>query len=148
MDSLLESADGEAAAEAAQANFRLQGDWFVVGMEGEGLKATAEQLRGMGWTIQGTTITATDPNGSTGKMQYKLNLKASPRQFDITALQGKQAGQTDPGIYELKDGRPRICYRAPDNKEGKRPQDFSDANRSGYGMIILEKVETDRRQKD
>jgi hypothetical protein len=63
-------------------------------------------------------------------------------------LQGKQAGQTDPGIYELKDGRLRICYRAPGNKEGKRPQDFSDANRSGYGMIILEKVETDRRQKD
>jgi hypothetical protein len=59
-------------------------------------------------------------------------------------MQGNQAGQTSPGIFELENGRLRICYRDSDNKEGKRPQKFSDANRTGYGMIILEKVETDQ----
>lgn len=119
----------------------LQGDWIVVGIEGGGYKATPQELRGMQWSIRGDTITGTDPDGSSGKMRYKIDPTVSPKRFDITSLQGKLAGQTDPGIYELNGRRLRICYRNPDNQTGDCPKSFADAAPvgSGYGIIVLEK---------
>ncbi len=120
----------------------LQGEWIVVGIEDGGLKATPEELEGMRWSIKGNVITATQP-GAAGRMLYKLNPEARPREIDITSLdEGPLQGQTDPGIYEFKDGRLRICYRDPDNKKGGRPKSFLDAapQGSGYGIIILERA--------
>jgi uncharacterized protein (TIGR03067 family) len=119
----------------------LQGEWVVVGMEDNGYKATPEELQGMRWVIKGDIITATDPDGSTGKTRYKIDPNASPRHFDLTSPEGELKGRTDPGIYELREGRLRICYREPDNSTGERPKAFTDAARvgSGYGIIILEK---------
>lgn len=119
----------------------LQGDWIVVGIEGGGYKATPQELRGMRWSIRSDIITATNPDGSSGKMRYKIDPTVSPKQFDIASLQGKLAGQTDPGIYELKGRRLRICYRDPGNEMGDRPKSFADAAPvgSGYGLIVLEK---------
>ena len=119
----------------------LQGDWVVVEMGDKGYKATPQELQGMRWLIKGDIITATDPDGSTGKMRYKIDPNESPRHFDITSLQGKLKGTTDPGIYELREGQLLICFREPDNSIGKRPKAFTDAARvgSGYGTITLEK---------
>jgi uncharacterized protein (TIGR03067 family) len=119
----------------------LQGDWVVVGMEDGGYKATPQELQDMRWVIKGDIITAIDPDGSTFMMRYKIDPNASPRHFDITSLQGKLKGTTDPGIYALWEGRLLICCRSPDNSIGERPKAFTDAARvgSGYGIINLEK---------
>ena len=71
----------------------LQGDWVVVGMEDKGYKARPQELQGMRWVINGDIITATDPDGSTGKMRYKIDPNVSPGHFDITSLQGKLKGK-------------------------------------------------------
>jgi uncharacterized protein (TIGR03067 family) len=114
---------------------------MVVGMEGGGHKATRDELEGMWWLIEGNAITAVDPDGSSGKMRFKVNPNKSPKQFDVTSLEGKLKGQTDPGIYELKEGRLRVCFRDPGNTKGKRPKAFTDASipKGGYGLIILKK---------
>lgn len=114
-----------------------QGEWIVVGIEAEGRIAKPEELRGMRWSIKGDVITATNPDGSGGRMRYTLNAEKSPKEIDLTALDGNRKGQTDPGIYELKNGRLRVCVGDPH----KRPQALSDAARkdSAYGTITLEK---------
>ncbi len=116
----------------------LEGEWNVVEMEGGGHKATPDEVRGMTWSINGTTITATDPDGSTGKMEFKLNPNASPKEFDVSALGGNTKGGTSLGIYELKNSRLRICF----NDEGRsRPNDFTDAAKRGYSLMTLEKAQ-------
>jgi uncharacterized protein (TIGR03067 family) len=111
----------------------LQGDWVVVGMQDRGNKAEPEDLQGMRWIIKGDIITATNPDGSTGKMRYTIDPNASSRHFDITPLEGELKGKTDPGIYELREGQLRICYRQPDNSTGERPKAFTDADRVKSG---------------
>ena len=118
-----------------------EGEWVVVGMEGGGYKASPEELTGMKWSIQGTKITAFQPI-EIGKMEYKLDPEKTPKAINLTSLNGPLKGHTDPGIYELKDGQLRICYRDPDNTNGARPKTFKAATpaNSGYGIIILRKV--------
>lgn len=136
------AARGEEKASRVEGAKFLQGEWTVVGIEGGGIRAAPEELRGMKWSIRGDLISASQPGGS-GRMRYRIDSEKTPKEFDLTSLdEGPLKGKTDPGIYEFKDGQLRICYRDPDNRTGKRPRDFSEAAPvgSGYGIIVLEKV--------
>ena len=135
------------AAKAAGGDFdrdikALAGEWVVVGLEANGHKATADELKGMRWSVRGTDITATDPNGTSGKMSFKLDPGLSPKAIDLTAVSGgRESGpnpkpETIPGIYELEDGRLRICMR--DTGVGGRPKEFVAG--PGQGLITLERA--------
>ena len=117
----------------------LQGEWVVVGMEDDGIKAPADQLKGMKWVVQDTTITATDPDGSTGRMRFVLNSKTTPKAIDILPQDGRTKGVKQVGIYDLRKGRLQICYREPNAADKDRPKDFAASPNSGFGMILLEK---------
>jgi uncharacterized protein (TIGR03067 family) len=113
----------------------LQGEWIVVGMESEGMKLKPETLQGMKWIITRRIITGTQP-GVTGKMRYAVNPHNRPRDIDITSLDGKLKGKTTLGIYEVKGGQLRVCFRSAGKVE-ERPKAFSDAEAEGSGCLLI-----------
>ena len=56
--------------------------------------------------------------------------------FDVTSLDGPFKGKTEAGIYELEEGRLRVCLRA---MEKGRPTEFATTAGSGLTMITFEK---------
>jgi RNA polymerase sigma factor (sigma-70 family) len=120
------------AADVEREAKALEGEWVVVGLEADGRKATADDVKGMRWVFKGTEVTATDPDGGTGKMSVRLDPGQSPKTMNLTPLDGPNKGQTAAGIYELKDGKLRICLR----EKGDRPKEF--VSGPGQGLITLE----------
>jgi uncharacterized protein (TIGR03067 family) len=116
----------------------FQGEWTVVGLEGGGHKATEEELQTQKWSVEGNTITGF-AHGSTGKMRFTLNSKKSPKEIDLTALDGNLKGTTRIGIYEFQNGRLRICSRGVTETDKDRPKDFTLSAGSGCGLITLER---------
>lgn len=116
----------------------LQGEWRVVGMQDAYQSATAPEVKGMQWKIQGTEITAHDPDGSTGKMVFKIDSKNSPQAFDVTALSGNMKGIVELGMYELSADTLRICFRGNDSAEKGRPTEFT--TEDDCWLMTLEKV--------
>lgn len=112
----------------------LSGDWAVIGMEDDGYVATADEVKGMKWSIVGNEITGTNPDGSTGKMSIRLNAEKTPKEIDITALDGNRQGKTDPGIYSVDQGVLRVSYAM----DGERPKSFHPSGEGG--LIVLEQI--------
>jgi uncharacterized protein (TIGR03067 family) len=112
----------------------LEGEWEVVAMEGDGLKASADDVRGMRWAVKGNVITGSQP-GVSGKMSFKLDPKKTPKEIDITSLDGNLKGTTAPGIYEIEGQTLRVCFG-----EKVRPKTFTTEAGDGRTMITLEKA--------
>jgi uncharacterized protein (TIGR03067 family) len=112
----------------------LQGEWVVVAMEEDGEKAPADDLKGMKWVVKGNEITASQPGG-TGKMTFRLDRGKTPKEIDITSLDGNLKGTTSPGIYAIEGRRLRVCNA----EQGRRPKEFATAPGDGREMITLEK---------
>src|SRR5262245_50756155 len=94
----------EAADKAAK---ELEGLWLVVGIESDGRAAAGDDVKDMRWSIKPGEIRARDPDGAMSKMSFSLNPGKSPKEIDVTALDGPQKGKLLLGIYELKDGKLR-----------------------------------------
>ncbi|HKB02067.1 MAG TPA: TIGR03067 domain-containing protein [Gemmataceae bacterium] len=127
----------EAADKAAK---ELEGLWLVVRIESDGRVGTGEDVKDMRWRIQGGQILARDPDGKEGKMSFVLDPGKDPKAIDVTSLDGKEKGQTVIGIYDLKEGRLRICLRGWEEAVKGRPTKFSAEKGSGLGMITLERA--------
>jgi uncharacterized protein (TIGR03067 family) len=115
----------------------LEGDWAVVAMRGENESATPTELKGMRWSVKGNEIMGFDPDGSSGKMAFKLDETKNPHWIDISALDGNRKGETDAGIYSVDGQQLHICLA----EIGKsRPGEF----RAGPDSWIME-LERSRR---
>lgn len=113
----------------------LQGKWRMVSMEAMG----AERLEGgkfenkvISMEIRGTTMTSDQ-----GRPSFRLDPFDSPKALDVV-----DKGQVTRGIYEIKNGRLRMCFQpliggpqfAP--KDVPRPKEF-DGRRV---LVIYERV--------
>jgi uncharacterized protein (TIGR03067 family) len=116
----------------------LQGRWKVAGLEAEGKKAGADDVKGMSWTFDGKKITGKDAHGTT-KMSFTLRPDKDPKEIDLLGLDGEGKGKTAEGIYKLEKGVLTICLRDPANANKGRPKEFSTEANSGLGIITLEK---------
>jgi uncharacterized protein (TIGR03067 family) len=119
----------------------LEGEWMVVSAEDEGLVASDDDLKGAKWVIKGTEITATNPDGTTDRITFKVDPGKKPKAIDLTFLDGSDKGKTEAGIYELEGRRLRVCYRLLEKAEKGRPSKFATAPDSGLGIVTLEKRE-------
>ncbi len=128
-----------AAAEtpAAKEAKLLEGEWKVVAVGADGQEAKADDIKGMRWVIKGNEIQATDPDGSTGKMTFKIDPGKKPKQIDLIGQEGAKKG-TDLGIYKLEEGGLTICLRSDMSKGKGRPTEFDGG--PGLGMITFERV--------
>jgi RNA polymerase sigma factor (sigma-70 family) len=125
------------AADAEREAKALEGAWVVVALEANGRKATPEEVKGMRWTVRGGEVTATDPDGGTDKLSIRLDPGKSPKEIDLVALGGPNKGQTAAGIYQLDDGKLRICLR-DSGGPGGRPKEF--VSGPGQGLITFERA--------
>ena len=78
--------------------------------------------------VKGDTLTfhySLDGKKFTTPTEFKLDPKGSPKEIDFTPTDQDNAnkGKAYLGLYEVKAGQLRICYRGPGST---RPKDFND----------------------
>jgi uncharacterized protein (TIGR03067 family) len=132
----------DSAKDAAARELKaFQGDWKVVGLETEGKKATAEDVKGMRWRFTGSVLIPLDPSAKPGdKGEIKLDPSKDPKQIDIVSLEGTSKGTTIRGIYKWEDGRLIICMSGERDSKKGRPDDFTIEDGRDQGIITLESV--------
>jgi uncharacterized protein (TIGR03067 family) len=71
---------------------------------------------------------------SKSETKFKLDPKATPKRIDFTPTEGGNKGKTYLGLYELKDGQLKICYRGPGSS---RPKSFKDKADGTDGTVFI-----------
>jgi RNA polymerase sigma factor (sigma-70 family) len=124
-----------ATAEPMSDMQKLQGDWQAVELERAGEKASAEKSKQYSMIFKGNVITT---NVDQGRSEFKIDPDKSPKQIDITALDGPLDGRTFAGIYSLDKDTLKICL--PDgvvNAPDQRPHEFKTTEGSGRVLFNL-----------
>jgi uncharacterized protein (TIGR03067 family) len=75
-----------------------------------------------------------DGKRTTSPNTFQLHPGSSPKRIDFTPVAGTNKGRTYRGLYEVADGKLRICYRGPDST---RPTDFDDRSDGPYGTMFI-----------
>jgi uncharacterized protein (TIGR03067 family) len=68
---------------------------------------------------------------------YKIDANQQPKQIDITAPEGEQAGKTSKGIYGLEGNTLIMCYTAADMD---RPKEFESKPGSGATLVMWKRA--------
>ena len=119
-------ATARAADPAADEVKKLQGEWQVVEVEAKGKKAAKDdaEVKNMRFVIKDNELTfrAADGAGRERKKTFKLDPAKSPKEIDITSLDGQEKDQTAACIYKLEKDRLTICmpYFVKDPSRGPR----------------------------
>lgn len=117
---------------------KFQGTWWTVSMVVDGRKVSAETLKERRVVVRDNKYVVFDGDDVIQHGTFKLDPSTMPRQIDTTPATGPNAGKTDKGIYELKDGVIQFCYAPPGEA---RPEKFSAEEGSGRWLV------TDHRKK-
>jgi uncharacterized protein (TIGR03067 family) len=117
----------------------LQGAWQVVGLEANGEKKAAEEFREWKVVFKNDEIWVAKPEGTDPKLKFKLDPTKSPKTIDLIVQEGKNKGKVAPGIYDLGNGRLRLCLNVFGNPS-YRPGEFKTKEGDGVGFATLERV--------
>lgn len=112
---------------------KFQGTWWTVSMERDGRTIPAKELKGRRVIIKEDKYIIFDGDKILQRGTFKLDPSTTPRQIDTTPTTGRNAGKTDKGIYELKDGVLKLCYAPPGEP---RPEEFSAEEGTGRWLTI------------
>ena len=133
-------ADDPAAKEAK----KLQGEWQVVEGERNGKKATREsaEIKDMRFVFKENELIVrlANGNGAERRSNFKLDPARTPKEIDITSLDGQEKGQTTAAIYKLEKDRLTICLPYFVKNPGDRPKEFKAGADDGVMLIVLERV--------
>jgi uncharacterized protein (TIGR03067 family) len=110
---------------------RMQGEWKITELMGNGQAADPETISRMSLRVQGNTYELITAEGG-DRGTFTLRESAQPREVDAT----NQNGTRLPGIYEFKDGKLRVCYAF---NEAPRPADFTTSEDSNRIYILFER---------
>ena len=87
-----------AADPAADEMKKLKGEWQVIEAEARGKKVAKDdaEVKNMRFVIEGDGITVPDPTGGGAerKKTFKLDPAKTPKEIDITSLDGQEKGTT------------------------------------------------------
>jgi uncharacterized protein (TIGR03067 family) len=86
--------------------------------------------------FKGEVIVLTTPQEES-KGEFKIHSRKSPKQIDITALDGPLAGKTIAGIYSLEKGTLMICLPDAAKAPDQRPQEFKTGEGDGQFLLRL-----------
>lgn len=111
----------------------LQGVWTLVTQEEDGQKLPAEELKYTVLIVRGDKFTHTNgKNTITGTFRL-VGASASPKTLDSIPNGGPFKGQAIPGIYEVNNGRFKLCLGVP----GKpRPKEFTAEAGTGNELTV------------
>jgi uncharacterized protein (TIGR03067 family) len=114
----------------------LQGKWRAVEMQTAGISAPMEVLEKARLEIKGNEWIWLSGGPVNGKARIKVDPSKSPKEIDLTILEGESKGSTIPGIYALEKGQLRICY----SHTKDRPKDFRTKRGELRELLALERV--------
>jgi len=113
----------------------LQGKWRAVEIQTAGISAPKEVLEKARLDIRDDEWIWLSGGPVDVKSRIRLDPSKSPKEIDITMLDGGSKGSTFPGIYALEKGQLRIC--ASHTKD--RPKEFKTARGQLRELLILER---------
>jgi uncharacterized protein (TIGR03067 family) len=128
-----------AQADADNGIKELQGKWRAVEMQTAGISTPKDVLEKARLEIKDDKCIWLSGGPVDVKSRLRLDPSKSPKEIDLTILDGESKGSTFPGIYALEKGQLRICYsHTKDPKD--RPQDFKTKRGELRELLVLERV--------
>jgi uncharacterized protein (TIGR03067 family) len=120
---------------------KLEGTWKVLRLTADGVESPREEVQKGRYVIRGNELSAPEPGNPENKMSFTIDSSKSPKEIDITVLEGKAKGKKFQCIYKLEGDRLTIC--APQGKQESvdltRPEGF-DGGQS-KSLVVLERIE-------
>ena len=133
-----------AADPAADEVKKLQGEWRAVEVELKGKKLTKDdaEAKSMRFVIKdnGLTFQNTEKAGRERKQTFKLDPGKTPKEIDITSLDGQEKDKTAACIYKLDGDRLTICMPYFVKDSSVRPKEFKAGGDDGLMLLTLERV--------
>ena len=131
-----------AADPAADELKKLQGEWQAVELEvkGQKLGKNNPEVENMRFVFKDDELTVKSAAGAgERKKTFKLDPTKTPREIDITSLDGQEKDTTAACIYKFEKDRLTICM--PYFKDSTdRPKEFKAGADDGRMLITLERV--------
>ena len=125
-----------AQGDADKTSKELQGEWRAVELQTSGNPAPKEVVEKARLEIKGDEMIWNSGGTGVRKSRIRLDPSKSPKEIDITALDGPAKGTTYPGIYSLVKGQLRLCY----SHTKDRPKEYKTERGELRELIILERV--------
>jgi uncharacterized protein (TIGR03067 family) len=114
---------------------QLQGEWVLVRMEVGGKEVPADRLASATVRVEGRHYRLTTRN-MTFDVEIRLDAHKSPKEIDMTFLNGPNQDRTGKGIYKLERHRWTICRSV--RPEDDRPREFS-SEEVNYFIMVWER---------
>jgi uncharacterized protein (TIGR03067 family) len=114
----------------------MEGEWNLVAMEVDGKPVPAEKLVSAKLTIRGDKYTLVSRNKQ-HEVELKLDPSKSPKEIDMTFLDGPNKDRVGKGIYEINGDKLKIC-RSLDPQD-ERPKDFKTEGKVNYFVMVWER---------
>lgn len=92
--------------------------------------------------MRGNEITSISPAGQEIKASFRIESSKSPKQIDITFLNGPHKGETCPGLFQRNDVDehvPWLCMVDPGSRTA-RPTNFSYEREQGRSLISPDRL--------
>lgn len=127
---------------AAKAVKELEGEWRLVEAELGGKKMPEDEAKDLRMVIKGEAISIRHSDNDERKREktFKLDPTKSPKQIDITSLDGQEKDQTAACIYSLEKGRLKLCIPYFTKDPSQRPTEFKTKDGDGVMLMVLERV--------
>jgi uncharacterized protein (TIGR03067 family) len=129
----------QAQADADKALKELQGKWRAVEIQSSGISAPKEEAEKALLEIKDDEWFWLSGGPVDVKSRMRLDPSKSPKEIDITYLDGPAKGSTFPGIYELEKGLLRICCSATKDPKD-RPKEFKIKRGQLRELLVLERA--------
>jgi len=115
---------------------RLAGTWQAVAAEEGGEAAVADTAKQLRLVFDGDKFKAYFGDTVLMAGTVKLDPAAKPKAIDLRSTEGRLAGKTGEGIYELDGDKLKLCLVEPGDK---RPTEFKTA-KQGQHLLAYERV--------
>lgn len=113
---------------------QLQGTWQAIRVETAAGPVSAEVARRLRYVLEGDRVTLFEEEQATGAGAVALHPAAIPKAIDVELTDGPGRGQIARGIYEVVEGRFRLCIGP------ERPTEFSATGAAS--LVELERAPT------
>ena len=122
----------------------IQGTWTAVSAEQDGKEAPAEAIKDFTLIVTADKLTF-NPTGENRQSSYKLDPSKTPKEIELTPLDGPAKGKPMKNIYRLDGDRLTLCLQ---NGDGAAPAEFATKADSGLRLLVLKRRPADKPKDD
>jgi uncharacterized protein (TIGR03067 family) len=119
----------------AHDNKSLRGEWVPVKAELGGKPMAEEVLKTISLKLGDGNYDVV-AGGAPDKGTYEIDASTTPKSMIIKGVDGPNKGRTIPAIYEMEQGKLRVCY---DLSGAKRPAEFKSVPGTSLYLVTYER---------